>query len=39
MKYFLIIAILGSLVGCVGESEDTGSDTAEATDTSDSASE
>ena len=36
MKYFLIIAGLGFLVGCDDKDDDTGSDTAETADTSDS---
>ncbi len=39
MKYFLAIAALGFLIGCSDKDEDTGSDTAEVADTSDSASE
>ena len=35
MKYFLMISMLGFLAGCGDNAEDTGSDTAEAVDTSD----
>jgi hypothetical protein len=37
MKFFLIIAALGFLIGCGDKDDDTGSDTAEAADTGDSA--
>jgi hypothetical protein len=36
MKYFLAIAALGFLISCSDKDDDTGSDTAEAADTSDS---
>ena len=39
MKYFLMIAAIGILSGCSDKDEDTGSDTAEVVDTSDTASE
>ena len=39
MKFFLTVAALGILAGCADKDEDTGSDTAEAVDTSDSAEE
>ena len=35
MKYFLMISTLGFLAGCGDNDEDTGSDTAEVVDTSD----